>query len=109
MNESTAYQIFDYASKAKDFFKSIEIDEKRTRKLPDKTTETYYVRKLAIKSSKFTPFFGFINDLTALEGLYTDYVLNGPIEEFHTFMFSQDHLETWFSAVRSSLGMLPLQ
>lgn len=107
MNTSTASEIFAYASEAKAFFKSIEIDEKRTRKLKDGTTETYYVRKLAIKSSKFTPFFGFVNNLIALEGLYTDFVLNGPLDEFHTFMFSQDHLETWFSAVRSSLGMWP--
>lgn len=83
----------------------MEIDEKKTRKLPDDSTEIYYVRKLAIESNKFTPFFGFVHNLTALEGLYTDYVANGPLEEFHTFMFSQDHLETWFSAVRSSLGM----
>lgn len=83
----------------------IETDEKHTRKLDDGTTEVFYVRKLAIKSSKFTPFFGYLNNLTALEGIYTDYVLNGPLKEFHSFMFSQDHLETWFSRVRSSLGM----
>lgn len=106
LNASTANRIFEYASEAKAFFKSIEIDEKRTRKLPDGTTEVYYVRKLAMNSKKFTPFFGFVNNLTALEGLYTDYILNGPLDEFHTFMFSQDHLETWFSAVRSSLGII---
>lgn len=109
LNSSTASEIFAYASEAKKFLKSIGIDEKHTHKLPDGSTKAYYVRKLAIKSSKFTPFFGFVNSLTALEGLYTDLVLNGPLDEFHTFMFSQDHLETWFSAMRSGLGIIYCQ
>lgn len=104
LNTSTANEIFSFAKEAKAFLESVEIDEKHTRKLPDGTTETYYIRKLAIKSSKFTPFFGFVNNLNALEGIYKDFVLNGPLDEFYTFMFSQDHLETWFSAVRSGLG-----
>lgn len=50
------------------------------------------------------PNLGFASNITALEGLYTDNVLNGPLEFLHTFQFSQDHLETWFSCVRRGLG-----
>lgn len=37
-------------------------------------------------------------------GIYEEYVQNGPLPEFYTFQYSQDHLETYFSLVRSSLG-----
>lgn len=105
LNTSTASELFEYAAKAKAFFRSIEIDEVYTRKLSDGNKKTYTTRKLAIRSRKCMPFFGFTHTLTALEMIYNDFVLNGPLSEFETFMFSQDHLETWFSSARSRLGM----
>lgn len=104
LTTSTATEIFAYAAKVKEFFKSVEIDEVYTKTLKDGTKKIHTLRKLAIKSRKCMPFFGFVHNFTALEGLYNDFVLNGPLNEFHTFMFSQDHLETYFSSVRSRLG-----
>lgn len=49
-------------------------------------------------------FFGFLHNMTSTLGLYDDYIKNGPLEMFYTFQYSQDHLETYFSLVRSSLG-----
>lgn len=37
-------------------------------------------------------------------GLYNDLVRNGPLDRFHTFQYSQDHLETFFSLMRSAQG-----
>lgn len=99
---STVEELFTYFQEAKAYFKSIEIDEIRVNQSTKKTT---IKRKLAIKSSSFTPFLGTICNLTSLEGLYNDYVLNGPLQALYTFQFSQDHLETWFSCVRRGLGM----
>lgn len=36
--------------------------------------------------------------------MYNDYVVNGQLTEIHSFKFSQDHLETWFSCIRRGLG-----
>lgn len=108
LNPSTASEFFEYFAKAKEFFQSIEIDEVYTRKVENKNgkkeKEKYSVRKLAIKSRNNTPFFGFYHNMTAIQLMYTDLVENGPLEELHTFWFSQDHLETWFSSVRIRLG-----
>lgn len=109
LNLTTAPEFFEYFKRAREYFHCIEIDEVSHRWVKDKRTKEKtkvkkIVRKLAIESTSFTPFAGFAYNLTALEGLYTDYVLNGPLEEIITFQLSQDHLETWFSSVRSGLG-----
>lgn len=49
-------------------------------------------------------FFGFLMNAISLNGIYKDFVLNGPLKVFYTMQFSQDHLETWFSLVRNSVG-----
>lgn len=104
LNKSTAPKIFEYASKAKEYLKSLEIDDVYTRKSKDGTKKKVVIRKLAIKSRKFMGFFGFLHNLTSFERLYNDFVLNGPLDEFHSFMISQDHLEVWFSSGRGRLG-----
>lgn len=38
------------------------------------------------------------------EGTYTDFVVDGSMEYILTYKFSQDHLETFFSCVRSTGG-----
>lgn len=45
-------------------------------------------------------FAGFYINFSSLRGIYEDFILNGPLKEFYTFQFSQDHLETYFSLVR---------
>lgn len=107
LDASTANEFFDYFKEAKEYFQCIEIDETLKKKRNGKK-EKYTVRKLAIKSRNFTPFFGFVHNFTALEGLYADYVATGNLKALHTFQFSQDHLETWFSTVRSRLGNIAL-
>lgn len=100
--ESTANDLFTYFHYVKSYFESVQVDEVYKNK---KKKSIRITRKLAIQSSSFTPFLGTVCNLTSFEGLYNDYVLNGPLQALHTFQFSQDHLETWFSCVRSGLGM----
>lgn len=108
LNQCTASSIFALFKRSKAFFKSIEIDEPTSRKRVgedgQKVKTTTWRRKLAIQSKNFTPFFGFTHNCTAFEGLYTDYVENGPLEALFTFQFCQDHLETWFASARSRSG-----
>lgn len=108
LNPSTANAMFEYSARMISYFKSIEIDESSTRTVKDKNgkkeKQTRTCRKLAIKSRNFMPFLGFVTNLTALEGIYKDFVLNGPLESLYTFQFFQDHLETWFSCVRRGFG-----
>lgn len=94
---STAQDFFAYFARVKEYFNNIEIDVWNRSK-------TIVKRKLAINSNSFTPFFGMVHNLTAFEDLYNDLVVTGSLEALHTFRFSQDHLETWFSCVRRGLG-----
>lgn len=99
LNRDTANEFFEYFAKAREFFQCVKIEEVVTRKRRGKK-EKECVRKPVIASRNRTPFVGFIHNLTALEGLYTDHVLNGFLPELNSFQFSQDHLETFFSSVR---------
>lgn len=56
------------------------------------------------KAKAFVGFFGFLQNITSVIGIHTDYIQNGPLDEFFCFQFSQDHLETFFSLIRGSLG-----
>lgn len=96
--ESNAVELFQYFEVAKKYFKSIEIDEVNAK------TESVK-RKLAINSRSMTPFLGMVHNLTALQGLFNDYVnFSGQIDALYSYKFSQDHLETWFSCVRRGVG-----
>lgn len=99
---STAENLFAYFNEAKAYFKSVQIDEVYENK---KKNIKRCTRKLAIRSRSSTPFLGVVCNLTSFEGLYNNYVLNGPLTALYTYQFSQDHLETWFSCVRIGLGM----
>lgn len=104
LNQSTAPQIFDYLKKAREYFTTLEIDDITYRTDKKKIKQKHITRKLAIKSKNYTPFLGFIQNSIALEGFYMQNMDHGPLKNFNTFQLSQDHLETWFSAVRSKLG-----
>lgn len=95
--ESNSEELFKYFQKAKEYFMSIEIDEENSQ-------SKKVMRKLAIQSRSMTPFLGMVHNLTALQGLFNDYVVSGQFKEIYSFKFSQDHLETWFSCVRRGLG-----
>lgn len=93
--ESNAEELFRYFKEAKEYFMSIEIDDKTSKEIK---------RKLAISSRSKIPFLGMVHNLTALQSLFNDYVVNGQLKALYSFQFSQDHLETWFSCVRRGLG-----
>lgn len=62
------------------------------------------IRKPVLKSRSSMGFFGLLTNIKSTLGIYSDYVENGPLDVFYTFQFSQDHLETFFSLIRSNLG-----
>lgn len=85
--EDTANPIFEFAESFKRYISQLELRQK-TKTVP------------ILLSSAERGFFGFFTNFVSLQGIYEDFVLNGPLEEFYTFQFSQDHLETFFSLIR---------
>lgn len=53
-----------------------------------------------LKSQQKMGFFGFYYNFQSMEGIYEDFVKSGPLTQFFTFQFSQDHIETFFSLIR---------
>lgn len=47
---------------------------------------------------------GFYNNFISLKSIYQNFVENGPLNIFHCFQFSQDHLENFFSLIRNCQG-----
>lgn len=62
------------------------------------------ILKPIFKSRAQMGFYGFHIDIISLIGIYNDFVRDGPLNIFHPFQFSQDHLETLFSLIRNSQG-----
>lgn len=83
----TANRIFEFSENFKQYLSQLEY---RTP-----TTKTP-----VLQSTAYVGFFGFYFNFVSLRGIYEDFVLNGSIDEFHTFQFSQDHLEAFFSLIR---------
>lgn len=57
-----------------------------------------------LKSISNTPFLGFYNNMVNCMSLYNEYVLTNRIDMLKTHRFSQDHIETLFSCIRSMNG-----
>lgn len=78
----------------------------------DKLDEVYeYFSKLKfedgtliINSKRRLGFAGFLMNIITLKWLYVDYIEKGLLIFLPLYKFSQDHLETFFSAVRSKGG-----
>lgn len=85
--QETSNRIFQFANEFKQYILQLEY---RT------SANTSPILKTGAKCG----FFGFYHDFVSLLGIYEDYVLNGPLDIFYTFQFSQDHLETLFSLIR---------
>lgn len=83
----TADHIFEFCETFKQYIEELEL---RTSK---KSTPI-------LQSSGKRGFAGFYFDMISLQGLYNDFVKNGPLEEIYTFQLSQDHLEQYFSLIR---------
>lgn len=82
-----------------DFVNHLTVEEYQKRK-----NGRVAMRKPVLKSRSSVGFFGMLNNNKSILGIYTDYVENGPLDLFYNFQFSQDHLETYFSLIRGSLG-----
>lgn len=87
----TATKIFEFAEKFKRYISLLEYRQK---------TQS----KSILLSTADRGFFGFYNNFISFQGIYEDLIINGPFTEFHTFQFSQDHLETFFSLIRQALA-----
>lgn len=87
LNPNSAAHIFDFAEKFKQYISELEF------RTPKKTCPI-------LKSSVMMGFLGFYCNMISIRGIYEDFILNGPLEEFQTFQFSQDHIETFFSLIR---------
>lgn len=85
--EETADNIFNFADHFKEYISQLEIQHK-TKRTP------------LLLSNAETGFFGFYVDFLSLQGIYEDFLINGPLKEFPTFRFSQDNLESFFSLIR---------
>lgn len=87
LSADTAKHIFEFGEKFKKYISQLQLRQK------SKTTHI-----LVSKAEK--GFFGFYMDFISLQGIYEDFILDGPLTEFFPFQFSQDHLETFFSLIR---------
>lgn len=87
LSASSANYIFSFGDAFKQYIKHLEV-RLNTKSNP------------ILESSAGRGFFGFYHTFTSLRGIYDDFILNGPLEKFYTFQFSQDHLETFFSLIR---------
>lgn len=99
MSPETKQEYFEYFSYVKTYLKELVIEQVKKKK-----KENIVVRNSVFATKSHTAFFGHYNNILASEGLYTDYVENGPLEQLNTFQFSQDHLETFFGTIRRIHG-----
>lgn len=93
--DKSAEKIFRFGDQFKNFIKALEIE---------RDTEDTTMRIPVLRSLEKTGFIGFYNNFVCLEGIYKDFVKNGPLDVFYTIQFGQDHLESLFSLVRNSVG-----
>lgn len=61
-------------------------------------------KKSILKTRSFTPYFGFLHNMTSFKGIYNDYVKKNGIEKFYAFCVSQDHIESFFGCIRRMIG-----
>lgn len=102
LNESNIQKIRKLFQEFEEFISHVEVDEYQRKK--KKRNIQKVTRKPVLKSRSAVGFFGFLNNIKSILGIYTDYIESGLLREFHNFQFSQDHLETYFSLIRSCLG-----
>lgn len=91
MSEATVGTIFAYLNEFKEYIRQLEI-------------ECGTSRKPLIDSILGMRFRGFATNVTSLQGIYHDFIENGPLDVFYTMQMSQDHLESTFSLMRNQQG-----
>lgn len=87
--QTTHVEIFDFFEDAIDYIKNLKLEK--------------YGKSILETKSK-TAFFGFMHNMNNFIFFYKEYVSTGILEHVLTFRFSQDHLETFFSCIRSMNG-----
>lgn len=100
--ESNIRKFQELFEEFEEFISHMEVEE--YKKVGKKKNIQKSTRKHVLKSRSSVGFLGFLTNIRSILGIYTDYVESGLLNVFHTFTFSQDHLETYFSLIRSSLG-----
>lgn len=99
VSESNIDKFTALGNEYKNFVSNLTIDEGKGRGKKKRITN-----KKVLNSRSSMGFFGFWHNITSALGIYNDYVKNGPLDQFSNFQFSQDHLETFFSLMRSRQG-----
>lgn len=102
LRESNINEFRELFQEFEEFMSHMEVDE--YQKKQKKKTVQKVTRKNVLKSRCAVGFFGFLTNIKSILGIYADYIESGLLRKFDNFQFSQDHLETFFSLIRSSLG-----
>lgn len=95
--ESNLDKFVALGNEYKEFISNMTIDEIRGK-------NKRVINKKVLNSRSSMGFFGFWHNISSALGIYENYVRNGPLEHFSNFQFGQDHLETFFSLMRSRQG-----
>lgn len=88
INPANQQEVFDYFEDVIEYFKTI--------KLPD--------GNFILSARTKTAFKGFIMNMVNLKYIYKDCVESGIMDYLTTFVFSQDHVESFFGRIRSLNG-----
>lgn len=100
ISKSTMPVFLELFERYREFVNEISVERINDKRTTKKVLKSYFWNK----SKSFVGFFGFLQNIASVIGIYTDYIQNGSLDIFYAFQFSQDSLETFFSLVRSSLG-----
>lgn len=84
INPDTEDDIFNFFATATKYIENITLDGKKI-----------------ITTKSFTGFLGLIKSMSSIKHIYYDNVKNGDMKYLLTFKLSQDHIETFFGAIRS--------
>lgn len=90
-SEETIDEFSEYFQRVKKYIKGLKLLENGKM-------------KPILKTKSHTPYFGFYHNMTSFIGIYHDYIVPNGYKEFFTFNVSQDHVETFFGAIRSMGG-----
>lgn len=86
---STCTESFDRFDEAMDYLKQLKVEGD--------------AHSIFLSKSR-TPFIGFYNNMANFKRIFKDYVISNRLDALVTHRFSQDHLEAFFSCIRSLGG-----
>lgn len=89
---TTKDRIFEYFDYAKAYLMKIKIREVKNN---------VEIQHSVFKSDSFTPFFGYLHNMTSFKNMFNEYYAS---EKLYTFICCQDHIETFFGCIRRMQG-----